>query len=308
MVVLLPIIFKKLSNGESLSTKQLSEEYNIPHRTIHDNITKHLKKLYPDNIKFSKSSNMWYSTKNILSETMLTAEEIITMTILEEYSKSFGEEFNTFTKILFNRFKRRTSYEIYKKTNFEKVTKNDDIKFALIKNAIKLRNTLECTYKDKKRLINPFKIVMFDGYWYALVIDNKDAKLKTFYLKGLNNIKFTDQTFEKIEQNIQDQLDSAINAHFKDKEPQQIELEIHKEIAKYFHRRPLSKKQYLRASEDDDYEIMTIFITDFMEIIPTIQQFLPFIKVISPDYLDAIIRKNMRNYDESDLSEYFEAD
>jgi predicted DNA-binding transcriptional regulator YafY len=149
---------------------------------------------------------------------------------------------------------------------------------------------------------------MFDGYWYALVIDNKDDKLKTFYLKGLNNIKFTDQTFEEIAQNIHDQLDSAINAHFKDKEPQTIELEIHKEIAKYFYRRPLSKKQYLRPSVHDDYEIMTIFITDFMEIIPTIQQFLPFIKVISPDYLDSIIRKNMKNYDESDLSKYFEAD
>lgn len=307
MLSLLPILLKKLSNGESISTSYLSLKYEIPHRTIHDNINKHLKKIYPEYINFDKSTNMWYSNRNMLSETHLSAEEIITMRILEEHSKSCGKEFNTFTKILFNRFKKRTSYEIYKKTNFEKISKKDDIKFALIKNAIKSKTTITCIYKEKERSLNPIKIVMFDGYWYVLVIDNKDNSLKTFYLKGLNNIEFDIKTFEPMEQNIQDKLDGAINSYFKDKEHILVELEIHKEIVKYFHRRPLSKKQNLRASQNKDYEIMSIYITDFMEIIPTIQQFIPFIKVISPNKLDSMIKKNLENYDNDNLSEYFEA-
>jgi len=307
IVKLLPILLKKLSYGEKLSTKQLSEEYNIPHRTIHDNITKHLKKLYPDNIQFSKSTNTWYANKNILSETLLSAEEIITIDILEEHSKSFGTDFHTFTKILFNRFRKRTSYEIYKKTNFEKISKKDDFKFAIIKNAIKSKNTLICVYKEKIRLINPIKIVMFDGYWYVLVIDLKDNQLKTYYLKEMNDIQLEGSIFEFMENNIQDKLDGAINAHFKDKEPKLVELEIYKEISKYFHRRPLSKKQSIRPSEHPDYEIMTIYITDLMEIIPTIQQFLPFIKVISPDDLDKQIREHYFNKSTNDLSKYFKA-
>lgn len=307
MIKLLPLLLKKLSNGESLSTKQLSERYNIPQRTINDNINKHLKKIYPENIKFNKSNNVWFSNKNILSETLLGAEEIITINILEEHSKSFGKDFNTFTKILFNRFKRRTSYEIFKKTNFEKISKKDDLNFSLIKNAINSQNTLKCIYKEKDRLINPIKIVMYDGYWYLLVEDIKDNQLKTYYLKGISNIELDGKIFEFKDNNIQDKLDGAINAHFKDKKPILVELEIYKEIAKYFHRKPLSKRQNLRPSEHNDYEIMSIYITDFMEIIPTIQQFLPFIKVLSPNKLDEKIREHLNDYDTNDLSKYFEA-
>ncbi len=307
MITILPTLLKRLSNGENLSTNELSKTYDIPHRTIHDNIQKHLKKLYPENIQFSKSSNKWYSDKNILAETLLSAEEIITMDVLEEHSKNFGEEFNLFTKILFNRFKKRTSNEIYKKTNFEKISKKDDIKFALIKNAIKSMQTLKCLYNEKQRLVNPIKIVMFDGYWYLLVIDKKDNRLKTYYLKGIDNVEYEGTTFTSIDGDITDKLNGAINAHFKDKESQPVELEIHKEIAKYFYRRPLSKKQFLRKSENSEYEIMTIYVTDFMEIIPTIQQFLPFIKVISPDELDLKIREHLKDYDEDNLSKYCQA-
>lgn len=307
MLSLLPILLKKLSNGASLSTSNLSEIYKIPRRTIHDNISKHLKQIYPDNIFFNKSTNMWCSNKNILAETLLSAEEIITMNILEEHSKSLGNEFNTFTKILFNRFKKRTSYEIYKRTNFEKISKNDDKTFALVKNAIKSKTTIKCIYKNKTRSLNPIKIIMLDGYWYALVIDNKDNTLKTFYLKGLINIEFDDKTFESITPNIQNKLEGAINSYFKDKEHIFVELEIHKEISKYFHRKPLSKKQYLRPSQNSDYEVMSIYVTDLMEIIPTIQQFIPFIKVISPIELDNRININLKNYYEENLSEYIEA-
>lgn len=307
MVNILPILLKRLSFGQSLSTEQLSKEFNVPSKTIQDNINKHLKKLYPENILFSKSTNMWYSNKNFLADTLLTAEEIVTIDLLEEHSKGFGKEFNTLTKRLFNRFKRRASFEIYKKTNFEKVNKEDNPTFALIKNSIQKKQTIRCKYNNKYRIVYPLKIVMFDGYWYALVLDNSDNKLKTFHLKSIQEIEYEGTQFNISDQNIIDKLDNAINANFKDKDPVLVELEIHKEIAKYFHRRPLSKNQILRKSTHQDYEIMSIFITDFMEIIPTIQQFLPFIKVVSPNELDTEIRKHLLDYDATDLTKYFKA-
>jgi predicted DNA-binding transcriptional regulator YafY len=48
--------------------------------------------------------------------------------------------------------------------------------------------------------------------------------------------------------------------------------------------------------EDDDYDRLTITITDEREIIPTIQQYLPFIKVLSPETLSKTIEKNIQNY------------
>jgi len=227
MINILPILLKRLSDGQSLSTSKLSDEFNIPTKTIQDNINKHLKKLYPDNIMFSKSTNQWYSTKNFLSETLLTAEEIITMDILEEHSSGFGKEFNTMTRILFNRFKKRASFEIYKKTNFEKIDKKNNPKFALIKNAINKKQTLVCKYNNKHRIIYPLKIVMFDGYWYALVYDKNDEKIKTFHLKSIENIEYKGAHFNIPDNDIMDKLNSAINAHFN-------EIEQMKDISQYF--------------------------------------------------------------------------
>ena len=50
------------------------------------------------------------------------------------------------------------------------------------------------------------------------------------------------------------------------------------------------------------YTKLSITITDEMEIIPTIQQFLPYIKVLEPESLDKLIRQNLKNYDKTDLS------
>jgi predicted DNA-binding transcriptional regulator YafY len=41
---------------------------------------------------------------------------------------------------------------------------------------------------------------------------------------------------------------------------------------------------------------MEIYITDHMEIIPTIQRFLPYIKVIEPEDLREEVMKNVREY------------
>jgi len=43
-------------------------------------------------------------------------------------------------------------------------------------------------------------------------------------------------------------------------------------------------------------------VTDEMEIIPTIQRYLPYIKVLSPDSLNEKIEENLKNYQELNLS------
>lgn len=304
----LPFILKRLSNGEDLCMDNLIKEYDAPRTTLRDNINKHLVSNFPDNIKFSKSTNTWTSNKNFLSETLLTSEEIITMSILENSISQYGKDFEKNTKLLFKRFKRRASVQIYKKTNFEQITRSDDSKFALIKNAIQNKTILSCVYKNKNRIIYPLKIVMFDGYWYVLVFQEDEKIIKTFHLKSIQNITITDQQFSLNLDDITIKLDSVINAYFKDKKPIPVELFVHHEIAKYFDRKPLSKNQILLNSEDEDYKLMRISITDYMEIIPTIQQFLPFIKVISPDELELKIKKHINDYYQSNLSHYFETD
>jgi len=300
----LPLILKRLSNCEDLCTVNLSSDYDVHVSTLRDNINKYIVSAFPSDISFSRATNTWTSNRNFLADTLLSPEEIITMKILEKNVSQYGDKFEKNAKLLFNRFKRRASLQIYKKTNFEKITREYEATFAIIKNAIKFKSIVTCVYKEKKRTLYPLKIVMFDGYWYALVYQENEKTIKTFHLKSISQLETTTKQFTLELNDINLKLDSAINAHFKDKKLFQVELLVHKKIIKYFERRPLSKNQDIFDTENDDYKLLRISITDDMEIIPTIQQFMPFIKPLSPSNLIEKLDKHIIDYRESDLSHY----
>lgn len=300
----LPKILRRLSNKEALCLEHLSNEFNVPISTLRENINKYIISSFPDNISFSKYTNSWISDKDFLSETLLSPEEIITMKILENNISQYGIGFEKKAKLLFNRFKRRASLQIYKKTNFEQITRESESIFAMIKHAIKNKDILSCTYNRKDRIIYPLKIVMFDGYWYVLIYQENEKIIKTFHLKSILNIENENRKYELNTDSINKKLDSAINAHFKDKDLILVQLDIHEKVIKYFERRPLSKNQILLPSTQKNYKKMEIYITDYMEIIPTIQQYIPYIKVISPEKLVIQIEKQNKDYYEYDLSDY----
>lgn len=61
-------------------------------------------------------------------------------------------------------------------------------------------------------------------------------------------------------------------------------------------RKPLSSTQrVLKKYENGDIEIEVI-VTDFMEIIPTIQRYIPYVKVIEPKELRIKINENLQKY------------
>lgn len=302
MIDLLPTLLKKLASGEGLNVNELSKQHNIPPKTLQDNIKKNLQALFPEDIKYSPSTHNWYSEKNFLAETLLSADELVTMKLLEDHSNKISDKFSRSTQRLFNRFKKRASLEIFKKTKMEKIEKDDEGKLAIIKNAIHSKSVLTCRYNVKDRVIHPLKIVQLEGYWYLLVYDTVGETIKTFHLKSIEALQLTKEFFEAPGIDIQKKLDGAINAYFKDKPIINVELLVHEYVLKYFKRQPLSKYQRLSPDADPQYTKLTIPVTDEMEIIPTIQQFLPYIKVLSPNSLDEQIKENLRNYVNTDLS------
>jgi len=302
MIDLLPTLLKSLANGEGLNVTELSKQHSIPIKTLQDNIKKNLQALFPDDIKYSKSTHNWYSEKNFLAETLLSADELVTMKLLEDHSDKFSDKFSRSTQRLFNRFKKRASLAIFKKTKMEKIEKDDEGKLAIIKNAIAAKYVLKCRYNKKDRLVHPLKIVLLEGYWYLLVYDTSGETIKTFHLKSIEALELTKEFFEAPSIDIQNKLDGAINAYFKDRPIINVELLVHEKVIRYFKRQPLSKHQFLFPDVDPKYTKLTIPVTDEMEIIPTIQQFLPYVKVLSPDSLDEQIKENLKNYAETDLS------
>ncbi len=302
MIDALPKLLERLSNGEGLHIPTLVHELGVSKSTIRDYFERYLVPLPLAEIKYDGSTKNWTAKQNFLSETLLSADEMIVIKILEKSAGSFGENFSEQTQRLFARFRKRSSLRIYKKVKMEKLDETDERNLAIIQNAIENKKTLKCVYHDKDRVLNPLKIVQLEGYWYLFLWDIKDDIMKTFYFKEINDIQMEGSIFTDTKKAIIKKLDQAITAYFKDKESFEVELQVHKKVSVYLKRLPVSPTQQFFPCMDPNYEKVTLQVTDNMEIIPTIQRYLPYIKVLSPDPLIREIEQNLKNYYEINLS------
>lgn len=304
MIDALPELLKRVSNGEALHIPTLSKELNIPEKTLQDNIKKHLVPIEISEIRFDKSIQAWTGKHGFLSETLLSEYELVTMQLLETHSKKYGRLFILSTQRLFNRFKRRASLTIFKKTRMEQIGRDDEGKLAIIKTAIAQKRVLYCKYNGKDRVVYPLKIVLLEGYWYLFLWDAASDEVRKYHLKTIESLDLQTEIFDIPENRVIDHLDNAINAYFKDADLIPVRLIVHKKVSKYFKRQPLSNSQTITDYPDDeDYDYLDIWVTDVMEIIPTIQQYLPYIKVESPDSLHKRIEENIQNYSNFNLPE-----
>jgi len=295
MIDALPKLLKKISNGEALHIPTLSDELDIPRKTLQDNIKKHLVPIEIAEIHFDKSVQAWTGKHGFLSETLLSEYELVTMQLLETHSQKYGRKFIISTQRLFSRFKRRASLTIFKKTKMEQIGKDDQGKLALIQTAIAQKRVLHFKYNEKPRETYPLKVVLLEGYWYLFLWDCAYSEVRKYHLKSMESLDLQDKTFSTPQNRVIDHLDNAINAYFKDADLIPVRLWVHKKVSKFLKRQPLSKSQSI-IPYDDNYDQMDIWVTDEMEIIPTIQQFLPYIKVDSPSSLQKKIEENLKNY------------
>lgn len=86
-----------------------------------------------------------------------------------------------------------------------------------------------------------------------------------------------------------------------------VVLAVHKKIIDTFRAQPISEKQFISNSAQSEYDIITLESVVCSDVVPTIQQFMPYIKVIMPIELDTQIRSHLNDYDTHDLSKYIEA-
>jgi hypothetical protein len=73
-------------------------------------------------------------------------------------------------------------------------------------------------------------------------------------------------------------------------------LYIDKEIVRYFEKKPLNSSQRIIKQYDDGSVDLEVIISTFMEIIPTIQKYIPFVKVIEPQALSDKISENLKKF------------
>ena len=276
-------ILSKLNEGESLSVKELSGEFNVSTKTIQRDFNERLISfpIYQENKK-------WKMADGFKLEKTTTIEDAIVLDIIDKLTESIGTGFYSKAKKLLSKNKNDDYNSIYTKLNIEDIS--DKLKeIELLESAIKDKKIINSIYdfeKYKKEVsIKPLKIVNFEGFWYLVGLDARNDILKKYYLKNISSIKLLNETFITTSK-IDELLKHSVPVWFQeDNEPFEVKLHISKVISKFFKRKPISPNQIIESLYDDGSMDIVLKITHQMEILPIVKYWLPDIKIIEPIYL-----------------------
>jgi predicted DNA-binding transcriptional regulator YafY len=272
-------MLRRFHDGERIGIKALSEEYSVSAKTISRDL-KQLEGIIP----IEKIGQKWQMQVGFALDKNRSYEEILALDILDGIAKGLGKNFGTVSHTLLSKLQNEHDNPIYSKIEIEDIYDKVETINAL-QRAIKQHRVATFIYKGKERFVEPYKITTFEGFWYLYGQEQKDQKLKTYYLKDIDTLTLREDTF-KPEQRALDILRHAINVWFEpNTQPFEVKLIANTSVAKYFDRRPLSASQIVTRRFEDGSVELTLYATSSQEIIYEIKKWLPELIVVEPDWL-----------------------
>jgi predicted DNA-binding transcriptional regulator YafY len=211
-------------------------------------------------------------------------------------AKGAGGIFYSKAHSLLSQVSQQLEHPIFASVNSEYLEEKNITLFEQMEKAIKQKVEINFDYEKYKFHVKPLKLAFFDGFWYLLAFDLKEKKevFKKFHLKTIKNIQALESTFE-IPQIVEDRLRYSNSIWFNLDEQFTVRLFIDKTIRKYFERKPLRGQRIIGVDSDGSIEI-EIKISNEMEIQPLILWYIPFIKVLEPQWMADNVKEKIQGY------------
>ncbi|EKP0308249.1 WYL domain-containing protein [Aeromonas veronii] len=149
-----------------------------------------------------------------------------------------------------------------------------------IKTAINERLKINFRYSDKKREVEPYKLINHNGLWYLAGVD--DGNLKSFEIGKIENISKTVSSFE-INKATQTLVENSSGISFGVKNI--VTLNVSSKVAAYVLRRPLFPEQEIISKNADGSVVITTACIQSDHLFRWVRYWLPDITITSPDYL-----------------------
>lgn len=270
-------IWQRLREGEILSVKELALEYNVSTKTIQRDFNERLIHKLP----IEKTGHKWKVIDGHNLDKNLSFEEDLVCDVLKELANSMGNSFGSRASNLFSKLQNTHQNPIFSKIEIEDISDKTNI-IKQLQEAILSNKQIEFDFNKKNRTVEPYKITTFEGFWYLYANEIDSDKLKTFYIKNIENLKVTNTVFTP-EDNAITKLENALNIWF---EPNSKNFEVRllakPSIAKYFIRRPLNKNQIICKEYNDGSIELLVNASSKSEVIYELKRWQPYLLIIEP--------------------------
>ena len=285
------LIYEMLKNNtHGMTITELSKELDVSTKTIQRDLYEVL-----NEFGAIKEGRTWKINPKLTQDNLASNEKLI-LGILDEMAKGAGKVFYSKAHSLLSQVTQQLEHPIFANVNSEFLEEKNMILFEQMEKAIKQKVEIIFDYEKYQFHVKPLKLAFFDGFWYLLALHIKDNKetFKKYHLKTIKNIQIQENTFE-IPEIIEERLRYANSVWFNLDEQFPVKLFVDKNIRKYFERKPLRGQSITGEDKDGSIQI-EIKITNEMEIIPLIFWYIPYIKVLEPQWLADMVKERVENY------------
>ena len=285
------LIYEMLKNNtHGMTITELSKELDVSTKTIQRDLYEVL-----NEFGAIKEGRTWKINPKLTQDNLASNEKLI-LGILDEMAKGAGKVFYSKAHSLLSQVTQQLEHPIFANVNSEFLEEKNMILFEQMEKAIKQKVEIIFDYEKYQFHVKPLKLAFFDGFWYLLALHIKKDKetFKKYHLKTIRNIQIQENTFE-IPEIIEERLRYANSVWFNLDEQFPVKLFLDKNIRKYFERKPLRGQSITGEDKDGSIQI-EIKITNEMEIIPLIFWYIPYIKVLEPQWLADMVKERVENY------------
>ena len=281
---LLEIICKE----KEFTSQTIAKKLNCSERTARRYIEK-IRYLFEDQIERKKGYKYVWKGLPSIEKKILESPNMRLFLAFVELGRKVGDDKSFWDEIWksFNNKPREINEIIIGNViQFEKI-KDKKVK---LEEAIDRGKVIKFRYNKSKKYfrVEPYKVILSNGFWYLVGIDVKEGIAKTFAIDMMENIEIEeDSAFEKTRnmRKIKEIIRKADNViQITDvNEKEEIEIEVFKKISNYFERKEiLTDQKILEKYKNGNLRIKFTVINPFDFKVQTFQ-WIPFFKVIKPE-------------------------
>jgi len=287
LVYRLAQILVKLNQGGKLDPLALAAEFGVNLRTIQRDL----------NVRFAylplqKTDGRYHLDPAYLGK--LSTRDIERFASLAGVRGLFPTLSDDFLGDIFD--SRMQSAFLVKGHNYEDLAGKQDV-FRQLEQAIVARFHISFDYVKEEggkhySTVAPFKLINDKGIWYLVARDSD--KLKTFAFARIERVSQLDTRYA-YEPDI-DRMLKEEDGIWLGEQKKEIVLKISRGIAGYFKRRKLIANQVIEKELEDGGLIVSAKVGHVNQVLPIVRYWIPHIRVISPEGLQAEMEQELRGY------------
>lgn len=263
-------ILLKLNQGESLDLQDLADEFGVSERTIYRDLCRLA------GVAERDANGRYRLVPEYRGK--LNSRDLESFAKLAGVEDLFPSSSSRFLLALLDTLSQ--SSFLVRGHHYEKL-KPHDAQFQQLDEAIRQHSRCILTYADKRRTVEPYRLINSKGIWYLAATEG--GLLKSFSLSRISQLLVSDDAFGP-SADTQRQIDEDDDVWFSE-DKTEVLLTVTPQAAYYFKRRKLLPLQSIDKELENGGLIVSSRISDERQILPLIRYWIPHVRILEPGWL-----------------------